>query len=58
MDKGKTEMWCGTACGIIGMLIMIYVVNPDWGEGALGAGLECGLGFFLGEVFHYAFLKK
>jgi hypothetical protein len=62
MSKKRKYPLGQTVCGIIGMLIMIYVIEPDWGEGALGAGLECGLGYGLGAsiflLFRYAFFCK
>lgn len=49
MTRGKKIHWAGMTGGAIGMTVMIYGVDPYWGEGALGAGLECGLGWFVGH---------
>jgi len=60
--KKKYSSFGQTVCGIGGMFIMIYLVDPDWGGGVLEAGLECGLGWASGAgvylIFHYVFLGR
>lgn len=61
-DRKKKYPYGSTACGIGGMLTMMYLVNPSWGEGILGAGLECGIGWALGAgaygILRYIYVSE